>query len=89
MRRPGDIASIASLEPEKAKRRAQVAGRLVRELKPHVPTLMFALVFIVVQAASAGVAPLLVKRAIDRDIASGDGRGLLRTIALLFGVYVV
>jgi len=89
MRRPGDLQSIASLEPEKAKRRAQVAGRLVGELKPHVPTLVFSLGFIVVQAACAGVAPLLVKRAIDRDIGSGDGRGLLRTMAILFGVYVV
>ena len=34
MRRPGDIQSMASLEPEKAKRRAQVARRLVRELRP-------------------------------------------------------
>lgn len=89
MRRPGDLQSIASLEPEKARKRAQVARRLVRELKPHVPTLWFSFGFIVVQAVCAGVAPLLVKHAIDHDIGSGDGRGLLRTMAILFGVYVV
>jgi ATP-binding cassette, subfamily B, multidrug efflux pump len=89
MRRPGDIQSLAALEPEKAKRRAQVGRRLVGELRPHASTLSLSFVFIVVQAACASVAPILVKRAIDRDIGSGDGRGLLRTVAILFGVYLV
>jgi len=89
MRRAGDIQSIASLEPEKAQRRGQVARRLLRELRPHRSTLLAALGFVTVMAVTSGVAPMLVRRAIDYDIGSGDGRSLLQTMGMLLVVYVV
>jgi len=89
MRRPGDLQSIASLEPEKARRRAQVAGRLVQELRQHGRTLAVSFAFVLVQVGSTIAAPKVVKHAIDADIGSGDGRGLLRTMAGLFCIYVV
>lgn len=89
MRRLGDITQIASLEPEKAKRRGQVARRLLGEMRPHLGTIVAAFGFIAVAAVAQGLGPYLVGRAIDRDIATGDGAGLARTMLLLFGVYLV
>ncbi len=89
MRRPGSIEALAELEDERATQKVQVARRLLREMAPHARTLAVALAFICLGAAAPAAAPYLVGRAIDHDIAGGDGWGLLRSMALLFCVYVV
>ena len=59
----------------------------MQELRPHAKTLSVALAFIGVGALAQAGGPYLVSRAIDRDLGSRDGAGLLRTIALLLAVY--
>ncbi len=89
MRRPGSIESIAAAEIDQARNRGAVFRRLMRELRPHVGTLLIALTFVVVAAVCQGVGPWLVSRAIDRDIGRRDGLGLLETMGFLLVVYVV
>jgi ATP-binding cassette subfamily B protein/subfamily B ATP-binding cassette protein MsbA len=87
MRRPGSIESLAELQVERAKRRGAVARRLLGELAPHRGKVLSALGFIGIGAVAQARGPYLGARAIDRDIGSGDGRGLLQSMALLFAVY--
>ncbi|RKH24932.1 ABC transporter ATP-binding protein [Corallococcus sp. CA041A] len=89
MRRPGSIEAMAELEMGRAKHRGKVLRRLLGELRPHASTLTVAMVFILVGAACQALGPYLMSRAIDHDIGSGDGWGLLRTMGVLFVVYVV
>lgn len=87
MRRPGSIETLAELEIQQATNRGAVLRRLLRELAPYQGPLLAALVFILIYAAAQGIGPYLVSRAIDHDIGSEDRLGLLRTMALLLGVY--
>ncbi|RYZ38779.1 MAG: ABC transporter ATP-binding protein [Myxococcaceae bacterium] len=89
MRRPGGIEALAELEADRAQRRGKVLRRLVGELRPHSRLMGVALGFILVGALCQAAGPYLVSRAIDHDIGSGDGRGLLGTLTLLLGVYAV
>ncbi|WP_171434911.1 ABC transporter ATP-binding protein [Corallococcus exercitus] len=89
MRRPGSIEAMAELEAGRARQRGKVFRRLLGELRPHAGMLAVAMVFILVGAACQALGPYLMSRAIDHDIGSGDGWGLLRTLAVLFVVYVV
>jgi len=88
MRRPGDIMALAELEQQRAKDRGAVARRLARELRPHVGTLLGALGFVAVAACAQALGPYLVSRAIDVDIARGDGKGLALTILEALAVWV-
>src|SRR5690349_18252323 len=89
MRRPGSIEALAELEVQRAERRRAVARRLLRELAPHSRTMVAVLLLMLVSAATLAGAPYLVGRAIDHDITHRDGWGLVRTLAVLLGVYVV
>ena len=89
MRRPGGIEQLAELQVQHAVRRGAVARRLVGELRPHRRTLATALGAALVSAAATAAGPWLVSRAIDRDILGGDPAGLVRTLALLLGVYAI
>ena len=88
MRRPGSLESMAELEVQRAANRGAVARRLVTELRPHRGTLLVALGLVVVSALAQAIGPYLVSRAIDHDIGSGDAQALLRTMLLLFVVYL-
>jgi ATP-binding cassette subfamily B protein/subfamily B ATP-binding cassette protein MsbA len=89
MRRPGSIESIAEVEVQRANRRGVVFRRLLLELKPHTPVVVSALAFILVGAVMSAIAPWLVGRAIDVDIANRDSTGLLTRMAELLVVYGV
>jgi len=89
MRRPGSLESMAELEVQRAANRGAVARRLLTELRPHRATLLVALALVIVSALAQAIGPYLVSRAIDHDIGSGDAASLLRTMLLLFAVYLV
>ncbi|MFE8604923.1 ABC transporter ATP-binding protein [Archangium violaceum] len=88
MRRPGSLESMAELEVQRAANRGAVARRLLTELRPHRGTLLVALGLVIVSALAQAIGPYLVSRAIDHDIGSGDTEALLRTMLLLFAVYL-
>ncbi|OJT16250.1 ABC transporter [Archangium sp. Cb G35] len=88
MRRPGSLESMAELEVQRAANRGAVARRLLMELRPHRGTLLVALGLVIVSALAQAIGPYLVSRAIDHDIGSGDAAALLRTMLLLFAVYL-
>jgi ATP-binding cassette subfamily B protein/subfamily B ATP-binding cassette protein MsbA len=84
----GGLETMAG-EKRRAEHRGQVARRLLTELGPHRRTLAGAFVLIFVGALCQAAAPWLISRAIDRDIGAQNRIGLLRTMAMLLGVYVV
>jgi ATP-binding cassette subfamily B protein/subfamily B ATP-binding cassette protein MsbA len=88
MRWAGSLEVMAQQKQRATNRRA-VGRRLVGELGPWRGTLLAAFGFILLNAAGQAAGPWLVSRAIDRDIVGHDGAGLLGTMALLLGVYVV
>ncbi len=64
-------------------------GRLASYLRPFRPSLLVALVAIVVTSAAQATVPALIGVAIDNYIANGDVAGLNRDMLLLFAVFVV
>jgi ATP-binding cassette, subfamily B, multidrug efflux pump len=83
------IESIAGVPREQAENRSATARRLLGELRPYGRQLALALVLVVFGALSQAGGPWLIGRAIDQDILGGDPSGLVRTMLLLLGVYVV
>jgi ATP-binding cassette, subfamily B, multidrug efflux pump len=83
------IESIARVSQERAENRSSTARRLLGELRPYGRQLILALVLIVLGALSQAGGPWLIGRAIDQDILNGDPSGLVRTMLLLLGVYVI
>src|SRR3712207_361188 len=83
------IESVARTPQERAEKRGATARRLLGELRPYSRSLALALVLVVLGALSQAGAPWLIGRAIDRDILGRDPAGLIRTMLLLLGVYVV
>jgi ATP-binding cassette subfamily B protein/subfamily B ATP-binding cassette protein MsbA len=79
---------MATADKNKAANRGAVARRLVTELRPHRAVVAAALVFIVINAIGQAAGPWMVSRAIDHDIVGHDGRGLIRSISILLGIYV-
>jgi ATP-binding cassette subfamily B protein/subfamily B ATP-binding cassette protein MsbA len=86
--RPQFVVEAMAAEQVRATDRRAVAGRLIRELRPHRATVIAAFVLIAIGAAASAVGPYLVSRAIDRDIATGDRAGLGWTMLALAGVYL-
>jgi ATP-binding cassette subfamily B protein/subfamily B ATP-binding cassette protein MsbA len=86
MRWVGSLDVMAQ-QKQRAQNRGKVARRLVGELRPYAGTLAPAFVFVAVTSACQAIGPLLVSRAIDRDIVHHDARGLLQTTALLLVVW--
>ena len=83
------IESIARVSQEQAENRSATARRLLGELRPYGRQLILALVLVVLGALSQAGGPWLIGRAIDQDILGGDPSGLVRTMLLLLGVYVI
>jgi ATP-binding cassette, subfamily B, multidrug efflux pump len=83
------IESIARAPQERAEDRRATARRLVGELRPYGRSLALALALVALSALSQAGGPWLIGRAIDRDILGRDPAGLLRTMVLLLGVYLV
>ena len=79
----------AGLSEERAKQGSTVARRLIAYLQPYRMQLLWALVMVLISAASQALAPYLIGRAIDGAIGQGDRAGLNRTMSLLLVVYVV
>ena len=88
MRWQGAIEVMASQDQKRARDRGAVARRLVAELRPFRATVIAALAFIVLNAAGQAAGPWMVSRAIDRDIVGHDPIGLLKSIAILLGIYL-
>ena len=83
------IESIARTPREKAENKGATARRLLGELRPYGRQLVLALVLVVLGAGAQASGPYLIGRAIDRYILEGDVNGLLWTMLLLLGVYLV
>jgi ATP-binding cassette subfamily B multidrug efflux pump len=83
------IESIARAPQERAENRSATARRLLGELRPYSRSLALALALVALSALSQAGGPWLIGRAIDRDILGRDPAGLLRTMVLLLGVYLV
>ncbi len=83
------IESIARAPQERAADRGATARRLLGELRPYSRSLSLALVLVAASSLSQAGGPWLIGRAIDHDILGRDPAGLLRTMAVLLGVYVV
>jgi ATP-binding cassette subfamily B protein/subfamily B ATP-binding cassette protein MsbA len=83
------IQAIAGAPQERAADRGATARRLLGELRPYSRSLSLALVLVAASALSQAGGPWLIGRAIDHDILGRDPAGLLRTMVVLLGVYVV
>jgi ATP-binding cassette subfamily B multidrug efflux pump len=83
------IQSIAGTPQERARNRGATARRLLSELKPHKRGLILVFFLVVLGTLSQAGGPWLIGRAIDRFILGDDPAGLLWTMVLLFGVYVL
>ncbi len=80
---------IARTSDERAENRSEVVLRLIRYLKPYWFPVLGALFFTLVNAATQGIAPFLVGRAIDEFIAQDDLSGLTQIVILMIVVYIV
>jgi ATP-binding cassette subfamily B multidrug efflux pump len=88
MRWQGPLETMASQDKKRAQNRGAVASRLVAELRPYRRVVAAAFVFIVLNAIGQATGPWMVSRAIDHDIVGHDRLGLLRSMAILLGIYV-
>lgn len=80
---------IARTSDERAENRSEVVLRLIRYLKPYWFPVLGALFFTLVNAATQGLAPFLVGRAIDEFIAQDDLSGLTQIVILMIVVYLL
>ena len=80
---------VAQTEEESAEKTAQVVWRLVKYLSPYKKYVIAAFILVIVNAATQGLGPMLIGRAIDGAIAGGDKIGLLKIVAALFAVYII
>jgi ABC-type multidrug transport system fused ATPase/permease subunit len=80
---------IAQTSDERASNRSKVVFRLVRYLKPYWLTVSGAFIFTLINAATQGLAPFLVGRAIDEFIGQDDIAGLTQIVIVLVIVYLI
>ncbi|MBC8334993.1 MAG: ABC transporter ATP-binding protein [Anaerolineales bacterium] len=80
---------VAQTEEEHAQNTGQVVWRLVKYLSPYKKYVAAAFILVLVNAASQGLGPMLIGRAIDGAISQGDKAGLLKTVLTLLGVYTI
>ncbi len=84
------IESIASTPQEKAGDRGATGRRLLGELKPYKSQMAYAMVLVLLGAASQAGGPALIGITIDRYILQGGDRQMLFVMmGLLLGLYVV
>jgi ATP-binding cassette subfamily B protein/subfamily B ATP-binding cassette protein MsbA len=80
---------IAQTSDERASNRSRVVSRLIRYLKPYWPAVLGGFIFTLMNAATQGLAPFLVGRAIDEFIAQDDIAGLTQIVIVLVIVYLI
>lgn len=84
------IESIAQASQEKAGDRGTTARRLLGELKPYKSQMAYAMVLVLLGAASQAGGPALIGITIDRYILrGGDPRMLFVMMGILLAIYVV
>ncbi len=74
--------------PERRLDRRDIVHGLWPIFRPHLPHFLGALALLILASILTVLGPVLVKRAIDVDIASRDATGLTRTVVLYCGVLV-
>lgn len=84
----GGFHRIAEGSEEKAKNQSAVLRRLLALLSPYWLQITLSMLFVLVSAATQGLSPILIGRAIDVFITANDPAGLGTTMLLLGGVYV-
>ncbi len=89
MHGPGGMGRFANIEAEKPRNRKRVIYRLLKLVVPYKWLLILSLGLVTISAASQGLSPYLIGRAIDGFITKGDAAGLARIIVVLMVVYVV
>jgi ATP-binding cassette subfamily B multidrug efflux pump len=82
------MQETAGLSEERAKQGGMVARRLLDYLRPYRVQLLWALLLVLLSAASQAIAPYLIGRAIDGAIGQNDRAGLNRLMLMLLVVYV-
>ncbi|CAA9254048.1 MAG: Heterodimeric efflux ABC transporter, permease/ATP-binding subunit 2, partial [uncultured Chloroflexia bacterium] len=82
------MQETAGLSEERAKQGGVVARRLLDYLRPYRVQLLWALVLVLLSAASQAIAPYLIGRAIHGAIGQNDRAGLNRLMLILLVVYV-
>jgi len=80
---------IAESEEEQARNQRRVVFRLISRLKPYTWSVAGAFLFVLINAGTQALGPILIGRATDQFIAAGDKNGLAHTMLLLAGVYVL
>ncbi len=80
---------IAESEEEQAKNQRRVVFRLIRRLKPYTWSVAGAFVFVLINAGTQALGPILIGRATDQFISAGDKTGLAQTMLFLAGVYIL
>jgi ATP-binding cassette, subfamily B, multidrug efflux pump len=88
MRWQGTIEVMATADKKRAANRSAVARRLLGELRPYRPVVLAAFGFILLNAIGQATGPWMVSRAIDHDIVRHNPPGLLRSMVILFAIYV-
>ncbi len=85
----GGPAHGLTREAEKAQNVGETLRRLLAYLRPHWLPLLFAGVMVLFNSLAQLVGPWLTGIAVDQFIVQGDRAGLIRTMWLLLGAYVV
>lgn len=79
----------SGLSEERAREGNRVARRLLTYLAPFRLQLLWALVTVLLSAASQALAPYIIGRAIDGAISQGNGASLNQLMIVLLVVYIV
>ena len=89
MHGPGGMRRFAEIEAEKPRDRSRVMTRLLILVVPYKWLAALALGLVIVSAASQGLSPYLIGRAIDSFISKGNAAGLAVLMLVLMAVSVV
>ncbi len=89
MHGPGGMRRFAEVEAEKPRDANRVIYRLMKLVVPFKWMLVLALGLVIISAATQGLSPYLIGRAIDGFISKGNAAGLAQIMLVLMGVSVV
>ncbi len=89
MHGPGGMRRFAEVEAEKPRDPNRVVYRLMKLVIPFKWLLVLALGLVIISAATQGISPYLIGRAIDGFISKGNAAGLAQIMLVLMGVSVV
>ncbi len=80
---------VAETEEEHAQNTGQVVWRLVNYLAPYKKYVFTAFILVIINAATQGLGPMLIGKAIDGAIANGDKAELAKIVSALFAVFII